>query len=86
MKKKLFLICGSSILLSSCSSHSPSINILGAYFPDWMFCISGGCISVVIIYAFLNSLRKEMWLSPYILTYPLLTTLFSISYWVVFFN
>ncbi|MFN1144688.1 MULTISPECIES: YtcA family lipoprotein [Serratia] len=86
MKRKLFWITGMVILLSGCHSRSPSINILGAYFPDWLFCISGGCLTTVIIYMILTARKKAEWLTPYILTYPLLITLFSMCYWTLFFN
>ncbi|HDG0629586.1 TPA: hypothetical protein PFA69_003709 [Serratia marcescens] len=86
MKNKLFLSVSVVALLSGCHPPSPSINIVGAYFPDWLFCIVGGTLSTVVIYIFLSSKKRENWLSPYILTYPLLIALFSIGYWTFFFN
>lgn len=73
------------MLLSGCHSRSPSINILGAYFPDWLFCISGSCLTTVVIYLLLTKLKRKEWLSPYVLGYPLLVALFSMVYWVLFF-
>jgi hypothetical protein len=86
MKPNSFLMFGAVMLLNGCHSHSPSINVLGAYFPDWIFCISGGCLSIVVIYMLLSPQNKDEWLFPYILTYPLLIALFSVSYWAIFFN
>ncbi|HGE8301129.1 TPA: YtcA family lipoprotein [Serratia marcescens] len=86
MAIKIFCMAVVVMLLNGCHSHAPSVNILGAYFPDWLFCISGGCFSVVLIYSLLSARKKEGWLSPYVLTYPLLISLFSIVYWAVFFN
>ncbi|HAU5647451.1 MULTISPECIES: YtcA family lipoprotein [Serratia] len=79
----VFVIC---LLLSGCHSRAPSVNILGAYFPDWMFCILGGCGCVVFIYNLLSVSKRSEWLSPYVLTYSLLLTLFSIGFWAIFFN
>lgn len=31
-------------LLSGGCAHSPSVNVLGAFFPDWMFCIAGAAV------------------------------------------
>jgi hypothetical protein len=28
----------------------PSINVLGAYFPDWMFCIVGALVLTILIH------------------------------------
>ncbi|HFD0318178.1 YtcA family lipoprotein [Serratia marcescens] len=84
-KKQNWSVVG-IVFLSGCGSRSPSLNILGAYFPDWLFCILGGCLSTVLIYVLLSSQQKECWLSPYILTYPLLIALFSVGYWVIIFS
>ncbi|MEE4482820.1 YtcA family lipoprotein [Serratia ficaria] len=73
------------MLLSGCHSRPPSINVLGAYFPDWLFCISGGCLTAAAIYMLLTKLKRKEWLSPYILTYPLLIAFFSMGYWILFF-
>ncbi|XNS25019.1 hypothetical protein IBZ12_01810 [Serratia ureilytica] len=84
--RKLFWITGLALLLSSCHSRSPSIDILGAYFPDWLFCISGGCLTTALFYMLLAARKRAEWLTPYILTYPLLIALFSMCYWAFFFN
>ncbi|MBU3895448.1 YtcA family lipoprotein [Serratia rhizosphaerae] len=84
--RKLFMIAGLAMLLSGCHSRSPSINVLGAYFPDWLFCITGGCLTTVVVYMILTAKKKAEWLTPYILTYPLLIALFSMGYWAIFFN
>jgi len=28
---------------------APSINVLGAFFPDWLFCVSGGLLLTAIV-------------------------------------
>jgi hypothetical protein len=35
----------------------PSINVLGAYFPDWMFCIVGALVLVIPIHLAVASCR-----------------------------
>ncbi len=86
MSGKLLWSIGGAVLLSGCSSRSPSINVLGAYFPDWLFCILGGCLSTVVVYVLLSSKKMEDWLSPYIMTCPLLIALFSIGLWAIIFS
>ncbi|HCL5637821.1 TPA: hypothetical protein N2N45_003883 [Klebsiella aerogenes] len=78
----IFSIC----ILSGCTSFPPSINILGAYFPDWLFCITGGSITTAIIYIIASRFKINELLSPYILTYPLLISSLSMGYWFIFFN
>lgn len=60
MKSKLTLNIGMAALLSSCHTRSPSINIVGAYFPDWLFCMAGGVLSTVVIYVYLSSQKKRV--------------------------
>lgn len=74
-----------TISLTGCNSLAPSINILGAYFPDWLFCITGGSVTTALVYVMLNHKGRSEWLTPYILVFPMLITVFSISYWAVFF-
>lgn len=35
----------------------PSINVLGAYFPEWMVCIVGGLVLTILIRLLLGSTR-----------------------------
>jgi hypothetical protein len=46
-------------LLAGCST-APSINVLGAHFPDWMFCISA---AVVLCLAMNAAARARGWLA-----------------------
>lgn len=85
MKYRTLLLAVIIFQLCGCRVYSPSVNILGAYFPDWLFCISGGCLLSAAIYASLTRYGKNAWLTPYILTYPLLITLFSMGLWILFF-
>ncbi|WP_072205633.1 YtcA family lipoprotein [Klebsiella aerogenes] len=86
MKCKSLLIIFSIFIISGCTKLPPSINILGAYFPDWLFCITGGSITTAMIYVIASRFKKNELLSPYILTYPLLISFFSMGYWFIFFN
>lgn len=73
------------ILLSGCTL-SPSLNVLGAYFPDWMFCIVAGVILTLIVRGILIHYQRESWLSPLMISWPTLTVLFSVLAWIMFFN
>ena len=79
------LAAGASSLLTGCTL-SPSINVVGAYFPDWLFCIVAGVVLTVVIHVVVSRKSLEPWLAPAALTYPALTTLFSLAVWLIFFK
>jgi len=83
--KKRGLAAAASYLLTGCTI-APSVNVLGAYFPDWLFCIVAGVILTAVIHAIVSKRNIEPWLAPAALTYPALTTLFSLAVWLVFFQ
>ena len=74
-------------LLGGCAA-APSINVLGAYFPDWMFCIVGAIVAT----SFLQSLMRAKGvvgrpgglIAP--LAYFALTVILALISWLAFFN
>lgn len=77
--------CGA--LLAGCSK-APSINVLGAYFPDWMFCISAAVVLCLVLSA---TARARGWLAGVpghllVVGYAALTALFSLVGWLIFFH
>jgi hypothetical protein len=83
--KRRGLAAAASSLLAGCTL-SPSINVLGAYFPDWLFCIVAGVSLTVIVHAIKNKQNLGSWLAPVALTYPALTALFSLTTWLILFQ
>ncbi|WP_322616923.1 YtcA family lipoprotein [Pseudomonas sp. BIC9C] len=71
--------------LSGCS-NAPSIPVLGAYFPDCLFCILAGMLLAFLLQVLLARLGFATWLAPSVLTYPVLTALLSMSTWLLFFQ
>lgn len=71
--------------LSGCS-NAPSIPVLGAYFPDWLFCILAGMLLAFVLQALLARSGYAAWLVPSVLTYPVLAALLSMSTWLLFFQ
>lgn len=72
------------ILLQGCS-RSPSTNVLGAYYPDWLFCIVGAVVAAVLIRLVLLRAGLEDWLDPPALGYPSLVALLALAGWLLFF-
>ena len=72
-------------LVSGCAS-SPSIGVLGAYFPDWLFCIVGGVALTVIIYLILKRLQVDHLLGPSAVVYPTLVAFLALAVWLTLFQ
>ncbi|RDK11440.1 hypothetical protein DN412_03485 [Cupriavidus lacunae] len=74
-------------LLSGCAT-APSIGVLGAYFPDWLFCIVGAIVGTALVHTALRAAGRLP--QPGELTLPLaysaLTAILALSGWLVFFQ
>jgi hypothetical protein len=67
-------------------TDSPSIGVLGAYFPDWLFCIVAGVVLTVVIYLILKRLQADRLLGPAAVVYPALVTLLALAVWLTLFQ
>jgi hypothetical protein len=76
-----------TIFISGCtSSRSPSVNVLGAYFPGWLFCIVTGVALTVVIYLIMKRLQAEHLIWPTAIVYPVLVALLSLAAWLMLFQ
>lgn len=80
LKKRSLL--ASAILLTGCSLP-PAIPVIGAYYPDWLFCIIAGVILTLITRRVM--LRKYQTPSLAGVIYTALFALYSMLFWLVFF-
>ncbi|EAO3143427.1 hypothetical protein QDY85_002614 [Salmonella enterica] len=80
LKKRSLLV--SAILLTGCSLP-PAIPVIGAYYPDWLFCIIAGVILTLITRRVM--LRKYQTPSLAGVIYTALFALYSMLFWLVFF-
>lgn len=74
-----------TVLLQGCAV-APSIGILGAYFPDWLFCIVAGVVLAVALFLILKRLQRDRLLGPPAIVYPTLVTFLALVAWLVFFH
>jgi hypothetical protein len=74
-----------ALLTSGCAS-APSVGVLGAYFPDWLFCIVGGVLLTAIVRLLARHVGAEKWLWPVALIYPALVVLFAAAGWLIVFE
>lgn len=73
-------------LLEAGCAHSPSVDVLGAYFPDWLFCIVAGVVLSVAVHQVLARLPGSPRFGPSALVYPTLVTLLALIAWLIFFQ
>ena len=73
--------------LSGCAT-SPSISVLGAYFPSWMFCIVGAIVASSIVRVTLRKMGGMEGLNAggRLLAYCALTVVFALVGWIIFFK
>jgi len=74
-------------LLSGCA-RSPSISVLVAFFPDWLFCIAGGILLCIVLHAGLKQARLLQEIqSPLVLfAYAGVSAIFAMAGWLLFFQ
>ncbi len=73
------------LLLGGCA-HSPTVDVLGSYFPAWMLCIIIGIFSTLIVRLLLISfgIHAHLRLKP--LVFSCTAIFFALASWLVFFK
>ena len=76
------------VLLTGCQSegHSPTVDVLGSYFPAWMVCIIIGLMITLILRQVFIGLKLDSYLRPAALIYPSLAIFFTLAVWLMFFK
>ena len=83
----LFLLIGALIFVVRPVSHrSPTIDILGSYFPAWMICIVSGLALTLISRWIIRAYHLEPYASPAPLIYPCLTIIYTFLTWIIFYQ
>jgi hypothetical protein len=78
----IFLLAAS---LAGCASfHSPTVDVLGSYFPAWMVCLVCGLALTLITRLLLVVARLRIYPAP--LVYPCLMAFFTLAVWLVFYR
>ncbi|WP_342956975.1 YtcA family lipoprotein [Paraburkholderia sp. JHI869] len=84
-RRAVCMACAASLLLQGCAV-SPSIAVVGAYFPGWLFCIVAGVVLAILTFLALKRVSHDRLLGPPALVYPTLVTFFSLIAWLIFFQ
>ncbi len=85
LKVRLVILIAYVALLSSCQ-RAPSVNILGSFFPIWIFCMIAGILLTIAVRGILIRFRLESELGPLIVIYPSLAATFACNLWLLLFR
>jgi hypothetical protein len=90
MKSAKFIFIGLPVglMLTGCGAngHSPTIDILGSYFPAWIICIVLGLALTLITRQVLVGLKLNTHLHPAPLVYISMLVFFTLTLWLAFFQ
>ena len=80
----LLVIAFVAVRLSS--HHSPTIDVLGSYFPAWMFCIFSGLALTFVAHWIIQVLNLKPYIGPAPLIYSCLMIIFTFATWILFYQ
>ena len=72
-----------AVLCTGCS-RAPSFDILGSFFPAWIFCLVAGLLLTFGAHWLL--VRAHVVIALPVVTYPSLTALFTFGLWLALFR
>jgi hypothetical protein len=73
------------LLLTSCR-QAPAFNVLGSYFPAWLFCFVLGILLTIGARVLLRKYNLIEALNPPLLMHSCLTAFFTCLTWLIFFR
>lgn len=80
-----FPAIGSLLLFCGCG-RAPSFNILGSFFPAWLFCIVAGILLAAAAHWLLVRMQLDKEIVWTIFVYPCLAAFFAFTLWLIFFG
>src|SRR5882724_8160223 len=82
----LLLIAALIFVVRPVSHRSPTIDILGSYFPAWMICIVSGLTLTLVSRWIVRANHLEAYASPAPLIYTCLTIIYTFVTWIIFYQ
>ena len=94
MKTRIFkavAACGALVVLvfiavQMFSHQSPTVDILGSYFPAWMVCIVSGLTLTLVAHWIVQMCHLKPYLGPAPLIYSCLMIIFTFATWILFYQ
>ena len=82
----LVLLLIAFVAVQLLSHHSPTVDILGSYFPAWMVCIISGLTLTLVAYWIVQVCHLKPYLGPAPLIYSCLMIIFTFATWILFYQ
>src|SRR6478736_1178058 len=82
----LLLIWALVFVVRPLSHRTPTIDILGSYFPAWMICIVSGLTLTLVSRWIVRAYHLEAYASPAPLIYSCLTIIYTFVTWIIFYQ
>lgn len=73
-------------ILAGCSGRSPTIDVVGSYFPAWLLCIVIGLALTLITRQLLVGLKLNAHVRPAAIVYPCMIILYTLAVWLVIYK
>ncbi len=80
----LLVLCFAAVRISS--HHSPTVDVLGSYFPAWMVCILSGLALTLIAHWSVQLGNLKPYIGPAPLIYSSLMIIFTFATWILFYR
>jgi hypothetical protein len=68
------------------SHHSPTVDVLGSYFPAWMVCILSGLALTFVAHWIVQVGNLKPYIGPAPLIYSCLMIIFTFATWILFYQ
>jgi uncharacterized membrane protein YhdT len=68
------------------SYHSPTVDVLGSYFPAWMVCILSGLALTLLAHWIVQLAKLKPYVGPAPLIYSCLMIVFTFATWILFYQ
>lgn len=85
MRARFLPLAAGSLVFSSCA-RAPAVDILGSFFPIWIFCILIGIVATVVARQLMVRFGSDGDYGPPVIIYPSLVVLFACLVWLIFFR
>jgi YtcA family len=82
----LVLIAIAFLAVRPFGHNSPTIDILGSYFPAWMICILSGLALTFVAHWIVQVCNLKTYIGPAPLIYSCLMIIFTFATWILFYQ
>jgi hypothetical protein len=82
----VLLILAVIFVVRPVSHRSPTVDILGSYFPAWMVCIVSGLTLTLIAHWIVQVGQLKPYIGPAPLIYSCLMIIFTFATWILFYQ